>query len=428
MSLFNYFNFQNMKKGLFLSALLICTSAFAQQYVHQVLVANEGFFDFQTNNIIEPATIGSYNPETQTYQVVNTLAGQRFSSDVLIDGNYYYVAADTKIYKFDLTTHQEAGSIILPGVRNLAIAGNKLIATRGEYQQTFSSYLCVFDKTNLQLLAALDTLNGPKWATQNIVIANDIAYIAVNNAYEWGNEKGLIGQLNLTTLQYGSEIDLGVEGKNPDNMFLYNNEIYTVNNKDWSGASVSKVSLNGNVNTQNIANAVTGCGTSALRDDKLVYQISMENTLNNYDLSTMNNVGPVAGILHNFYELAQDPINGILYTSSTDFFSQGMVHLYDANNALIHQFNAGVSPGTIVFDIRSSVGLEENTANLGIAPNPSEGVFQIHGLGANQTYQIVNTTGQVILKGQDNNIDLRNFESGIYFLNTENSSIKLIKQ
>ena len=48
-----------MKKGLFFSALLFCASAFAQQYVHQVLVANEGFFDFQTNNIIEPATIGT---------------------------------------------------------------------------------------------------------------------------------------------------------------------------------------------------------------------------------------------------------------------------------------------------------------------------------------------------------------------------------
>jgi hypothetical protein len=416
-----------MKKGLLFSAALFCATAFAQQYVHQVLIANEGYFDFQTNNIVEPATIGTYNPQTQTYQVANTLAGQRFSSDVIIDGNFYFVAADTKIYKFDLNTHQEVGSISLPGVRNLAISGNKLIATRGEYLQTFDSYLQVFDKNSLQMIVAFDTNNGPKWATQNIVIANDIAYIAVNNAYEWGNEKGLIGQLNLNTLQYGSEIDLGTEGKNPDNMFMFNNEIYTVNNKDWSGASVSKVSLNGNVNTQNIASAVTGCGTSALRDDKLVYQISMENTLNDYNLLSMTNVGPVAGIVNNFYELAQEPVNGFLYTSTTDFFSQGMVQIYDVNNTLSHQFAVGVSPGTIVFDLRSNVGLDENTENLGVSPNPSNGVFQINGLSSNQTYQLVNTTGQIILVGQNNSIDLSNFESGIYFLNTEKSSVKLIK-
>ncbi len=416
-----------MKKGLLFIAALTSAGLYAQQYVHQVLIANEGYFDFQTNAIVEPATIGSYNPATQTYVVVDTLDGQRFSSDVIIDGDFYFVAADTKIFKYNLNTHQEVGSIVLPGVRNLAIAGNKLIATRGEYLQTFDSYLQVFDKNTLQLIAALDTNNGPKWATQNIVVVNNTAYVAVNNAYEWGNEKGLIGQLDLNTLTYGAEIDLGAEGKNPDNMFLYNNELYTVNNKDWSGASVSKISLNGAVNTQNLANAITGCGTSALRDDKLVYQISMENTLNDYNLLDMSYVGPVAGITNNFYELAQEPVNGFLYTSSTDFFSQGIVQIYDVNNTLSHQFAVGVSPGTIVFDLRSNVGLDENTDNLGVWPNPSTGVFQINGLGTNQTYQIANTTGQIILTSQSNSIDLSNFENGIYFLNTEKSSVKLIK-
>ena len=141
----------------------------------------------------------------------------------------------------------------------------------------------------------------------------------------------------------------------------------------------------------------------------------------------MTNIGPVAGIVNNFYELAQEPVNGFLYTSTTDFFSQGMVQIYDLNNTLSYQFAVGVSPGTIVFDLRSNVGLDENTENLGVSPNPSNGVFQINGLGSNQTYQLVNTTGQIILVGQNNSIDLSNFESGIYFLNTEKSSVKLIK-
>ena len=416
-----------MKKGLFLVAALTSASLYAQQYVHQVLIANEGFFDFQTNAIIEPATIGSYNPQTQTYIVVDTLDGQRFSSDLVIDGNFYFVAADTKIFKYNLNTHQEVGSINLPGVRNLAIAGDKLIATRGEYLQTFDSYLQIFDKNTLQLIAALDTNNGPKWATQNIVVVNNIAYIAVNNAYEWGNEKGLIGQLDLNTLQYGSEIDLGAEGKNPDNMFLFNNELYTVNNKDWSGASVSKVSLNGAVNTQILANAVTGCGTSALRDDKLVYQISMENTLNDYSLLNMALVGPVAGITNNFYDLAQEPLSGNLYASATDFFSTGSVRIFDNANNLVDQFAAGVSPGTIVFDVRASVGLTELNTTIGVYPNPSNGVFQIAGLTAGDTYQITNATGQVIFEGQTNTIDLRHFDAGVYLIQTQKGQARVLK-
>jgi hypothetical protein len=416
-----------MKKGLLFFAALTSASLYAQQYVHQVLVANEGYFDFQTNAIVEPATIGSYNPVTQSYVVVDTLDGQRFSSDVIIDGDFYYVAADTKIFKYNLNTHQFIGSIHLPGVRNLAIAANKLIATRGEYLQTFDSYLQVFDKNTLQLITALDTNSGPKWATQNIVVVNDIAYVAVNNAYEWGNEKGLIGQLDLNTLNYGSEIDLGAEGKNPDNMFLFNNELYTVNNKDWSGASVSKVSLNGVVNTQNLANAVTGCGTSALRDDKLIYQISMENTLNDYNLIDMSYVGPVAGITNNFYELAQEPLSGHLYTSSTDFFSQGLVTIFDNNNAVVNQFAVGVSPGTIVFDVRSSAGLDELNQQIGVYPNPSNGVFQITGTSLGEHYQIYNATGQVILQGNSTLIDLSSFEAGVYMIQTKNGKARVLK-
>jgi hypothetical protein len=416
-----------MKKGLLFFAALTSASLYAQQYVHQVLIANEGYFDFQTNAIVEPATIGSYNPQTQTYQVANTLAGQRFSSDVIIDGNFYFVAADTKIYKFDLNTHQEVGIISLPGVRNLAISGNKLIATRGEYLQTFDSYLQVFDKNTLQLIAALDTNNGPKWATQNIVVVNNTAYVAVNNAYEWGNEKGLIGQLNLNTLQYGSEIDLGAEGKNPDNMFLYNNALYTVNNKDWTGASVSKVNLNGTVNTQNLSNAVTGCGTSALRDDKLVYQISMENTLNDYNLLNMAFVGPVAGITNNFYDLAQEPVNGYLYASVTDFFSTGSVSIFDNNNNLLNQFAAGVSPGTIVFDVRSSAGLDELNNTISVYPNPSNGVFQIVGFTSGDTYQVYNATGQVIFTGQTSTFDLSAFEAGFYLIHTPKGQASVLK-
>lgn len=417
-----------MKKGLFLLGLIASIQVQAQNYVHQVLVVNEGYFDYQTNQILTPVTIGSYNPSTQQYNVVDTLENMRFASDLIIDGNFYYVASDSKIFKFDLNTHQELASVNCPGVRNLAISNNHLVATRGEYLQTYNSYLHVFDKTNLQLTATLDTLVGPKWACQNIVVVGDIAYIAVNNAYEWGNEKGLIGQLNLNTMQYGNEIDLGPEGKNPDNMFLFNNELITVNNKDWSGASVSKIAMNGNVTTQNLANAVTGCGTSALRDDKLVYQISMENTLNDYSLINMSWVGPVNGITENFYDLSQDPVSGNLYASSTDFFSTGKVFVFAPDNTELNQFNTGVSPGTIVFDVRPSVGLNELSSIVSVAPNPCQDLIQINGLEQNTTYFLTNTEGKKLLEGVDTTISLQHFSSGVYYLHVNHSTIKIVKQ
>ena len=415
-------------KQLFTSVLLLISAfAFSQNYLNQVLVLNEGYFDYQTNQIIDPVTIGSYDPSTQIYSVVSTLNGMRFGSDLIIDGNFYYVAADSKIYKMDLNTHQELASVVCQGVRNLGVYQNKLVATRGEYLTTYDSYLHIYDATTLSLIQAIDTISGPKWASQNIVVDGSIAYIAINNGYEWGNEKGLIGKLNLDNLSYGNEVDLGPDGKNPDNLMKSGDFLYTVNNKDWSNASVSKVALNGSSNaTVNLQSAATGCGTSALRDDKLVYQISMETTLNEFDINLMNLSGPISGHSINYYELAQEPVSGQLYTSETDFFSFGKIHIFDDNNTELSNFNVGISPGTIVFDVRPSVGLTEQENSLVIYPNPTNNILNLSFYSSGKV-RIIDFSGKEVLSGFEKSIDVSQLKNGAYLLENQGLFYKFLK-
>ena len=415
-------------KQIFTSVLLLISAfAFSQNYLHKVLVLNEGYFDYQTNQIIDPVTIGSYDPSTQIYSVVSTLNGMRFGSDLIIDGDFYYVAADTKIFKMDLNTHQEIASVSCVGVRNLGIYQNKLVATRGEYLTTFDSYLHIYDANTLSLIQAIDTISGPKWASQNIVIDGSIAYIAINNGYEWGNEKGLIGKLNLDNLSYGNEVDLGPDGKNPDNLMKLGDFLYTVNNKDWSNASVSKVALNGSSNaTVNLQSAATGCGTSALRDDKLVYQISMETTLNEFDINLMNLSGPITGHSINYYELAQEPVSGQLYTSETDYFSFGKIHIFDDNNTELLNFNVGISPGTIVFDVRPSVGLTEQENSLVIYPNPTNNILYLSSYSSGKV-RIIDFSGKEVLSGFEKSIDVSQLKNGAYLLENNGKFYKFIK-
>jgi hypothetical protein len=415
-------------KQLFTSVLLLISAfAFSQNYLNQVLVLNEGYFDYQTNQIIDPVTIGSYDPSTQIYSVVSTLNGMRFGSDLIIDGNFYYVAADSKIYKMDLNTHQELSSVVCPGVRNLGVYQNKLVATRGEYLTTYDSYLHIYDATTLSLIQAIDTISGPKWASQNIVVDGSIAYIAINNGYEWGNEKGLIGKLNLDNLSYGNEVDLGPDGKNPDNLMKSGDFLYTVNNKDWSNASVSKVALNGSSTvTVNLQSAATGCGTSALRDDKLVYQISMETTLNEFDINLMNLSGPISGHSINYYELAQEPVSGQLYTSETDFFSFGKIHIFDDNNTELSNFNVGISPGTIVFDVRPSVGLTEQENSLVIYPNPTNNILNLSFYSSGKV-RIIDFSGKEVLSGFEKSIDVSQLKNGAYLLENQGLFYKFLK-
>ena len=98
-----------------------------------------------------------------------------------------------------------------------------------------------------------------------MIVNNHTLYVAINNAFEFGNEKGLIGTLDLLSMTYSTEVDLGPDGKNPDNMLFDGINIFTVNNKDWSGASISKLDLlDLTPTTINISQVSTGCGTSCL--------------------------------------------------------------------------------------------------------------------------------------------------------------------
>ena len=91
--------------------------------------------------------------------------------------------------------------------------------------------------------------------------------------------------MNLATLTYGNEVDLGVNGKNPDNLVKIGNYIVAVNNKDWSGSSISRVDLSNNtVITENLSLASTGCGTSCVREGNISYQIAYDITVNEWNV------------------------------------------------------------------------------------------------------------------------------------------------
>ena len=343
-----------MKKFLFM-ALFLGQISFAQEYVHQVLVLNEGKLNYITNEIEVPVTLGSYNPSTQIYTSLDTIEDARFASDMKIDGDFLYVAADNRLIKYDLNTFSVLMTQEVEGIRNLFIEGEYIFTTRGEYMVDFDSYLHIYKKSDLSLEMAMDTIDGPKWTTQNMVGHNGKVYIGINNGFQWGNEKSLIGVFDMYTMTYETEIDLGPDATNPDNMMFDGEYLYTVNNKNWSGSSISKVNLNDYTSTTvNISSASTGCGTSCYRDGRLNYQISQDTVLMEWNVDMESSEGVSLGVHHPLYELAYDEINDLLYASSTDYFSFGKVFVLDANNQEVAQFDCSISPGTIVFDVRSA--------------------------------------------------------------------------
>ena len=408
------------------ACMLLVSIGFSQSYVHQVLVLNEGYFNYSTSTIETPVTVGSYDPATHVYQTVNTITGARFASDMIIHNGSYYVAADSKIIKFDLDTHAPLAETNCVGVRNLAVHNNMIIATRGEYLVNLDSHLQIFNADDLSLIMSYNTTDGPQYPTQNLIVHNGIAYIAINNAYDFGNEVGRIGQLNLNTLIYGNEIDLGEGGKNPDNMVLFGNDIITVNNLDWTGSSISRISTTDNTwENHPISFATSGCGTSALNEEKLMFQISMDTILRTIDLNTMiESEAPGAPQL-SYYELAYEPLSGMIYASETDYFSFGKVYILDNAYQITETFETGVSPGTIVIDTRSTLGVNEKEQQIFTYPNPANDIIYFKAEPRDQ-YSIYDATGHEIMNGFGNSAQIKSLGAGIYFLNCGRGSTRFI--
>ncbi len=138
-----------------------------------------------------------------------------------------------------------------------------------------------------------------------------------------------------------------------------------VNNKNWDGTSISKIQTTDlDVETIAITDVSSGCGVSMIRGDKLYYQISSDVQMNKFDLQEMTDVGVVNNLDYNYYAIAENPINGYLYTAIANFVTNSGVMIYDQEYNTVNSFFADVAASKIVFDIRSELtSLDDNMHN-----------------------------------------------------------------
>ena len=87
-------------------------------------------------------------------------------------------------------------------------------------------------------------------------------------------------------------------------------------------------------------------------------------------------------------------------------------------------------PTAIFSEERSIDTLQEFT----VFPNPSQSLFTIKsdGLIESVSYQVIDMTGKVLQQGELNDnqttLDLSSVQSGLYFLNAGNTTLRLIKE
>lgn len=360
-----------MYRSLPLAAVLACcTAANAQLVTHQVLVLNEGYYNTQTSTQEVPVTLGSYDPAGGAYHTVATIPDARFGNYVAVHDNAIYVAADSFLLKYDADSYELLASTIVHGIRRFAIWNDRLVITKGEIGG-LPSYCEVRGTADLGLLYSIG-LNELPYSCEGVQVVGDVAYIAVNNAFDWNNVVGMIGMLDLNTGTWSGSVDLGPDGHDPENVMVMDDAVYALNNKDFSGSSISKISVAGAglVYTNNVTTS-SGCGSSALADGHIYYVEYAEFELSRYDLAT-DAVQDTLAQAPATYGLIDDPIAHVLYGTTTDFVSTGTLHVMTYGGTVLSSVPVSVSPGHLALDVRESTGIaEQRPAGAALFPNPA---------------------------------------------------------
>lgn len=413
-------NFFIMKKLYVVFAVLLTSALLnAQSFTDRVLILNEGYFDYVTNEIQTPVTLGSYEPATGLYTTLFTIDNARFASDLLVDGDNYFIAADNMLLKYDRYTDALLQTIEIPGIRKIAVSDDYVVVTRGEYLHTFDSYIVVLNRENMETIFEVPaaTIN---YSTEGVEIIDDKAYVAVNNGFVFGEEVGFIAVINLNTQLLVSTIDLGADGINPDNLMRDGNSLYTLNNKDFTGSSISSIKISsGEISTNNLLNVTSGCGTSVYFNGAIYYQDSYHTSLSRYNTAT-EEIEAETEYGKTFYGLAFDEATNEMYTSVTDFYSYGEIYIYDVEGNLLNSFEAGVSPGNIAFDKRSTNAIaSQPQLAVNIYPVPAQDYVIIESENNLQSVQLFDIAGKLLQSTNGNNstqirLDISSLPAGLY--------------
>ncbi|MEO8588345.1 MAG: T9SS type A sorting domain-containing protein [Flavobacteriales bacterium] len=416
-------------------SLAIAFVSNAQSYVHQVMVLNEGYYDFAGGEQVVPVTLGSYDPVSGGYETVATIAGARYGNQVSVDGSNIYVGADSFLLKYDADTYVLLDQEVVVGVRAFAFWNDQMIITRGEIGG-LSHYVEVRDKNTFDLLYSVPTIDLP-YSCEDVEVVGDVAYIAVGNAFEWGNTVGMLGKLDLTTGSWGGSVDLGPDGQNPENVMVRGDAIYTLNNRDFSSSSVSKVNGVGEGGTSaalaftTTVTAGGGCAASELMSNGRIYYMEYaQDQMARFDVSIDAVSDTLSGSIVP-YGIVENPIDQVMYATTTDYVSTGDLHVLAYDGTVLGTTPVGVAAGSLALDVRLSTGVTPTSGDgLVLYPNPatSEVFVQLPGIGGKAPVIITDATGRIVREevlslNLMQRLDVDGFAPGLYTLQVRGTSV-----
>lgn len=404
----------------------------AQTYLHQAIIANGGIFEFSAP-FQDRATIGYYNPQLNTYTVFDTIQVESVQ-DIVIDGNYAYLAAQDTIIKYNINTYQREAVAYFPGLKKLEVSGNNLFV--GKWYGS-GPYFAVYNKNNLQQLYTISQVNQ---TVDGMVQYNDTIYVAYNIKGTidlfppfgiYADSIGKLAVIHAPTQTFVRDEILGEDAAGIGKLFIYNNFIYGI-----CVGTGKIVRYNPTTTVDTFLNA--GIMDYIRHHNGVVYG-NFALGIQAYDLNTQTYLStPNFVPTVNLNTAEYDYVNNRFYFTETDYATYGMLYRYNAiNGQKIDSVNIGISPDAIALDFRVnnvSVNEVEKNYQFKVYPNPFNDFINIEteGLGILYVYDI---NGRLYLEQNLNTnrvqINTESLPQGVYVLklrvDNDVQTIKLIK-
>jgi len=325
------------------------SSSHGQDYLNQVIIANGGQFEFSGPPWADRATVGSYNPYLGTYTIFDTIQAESVQQ-VLIDGDFAFVAAQDTIVKYNTLTHQRVGTLPFASIRSLSIAGDRLIV--GKWFGT-GPFLSVYDKNTLALEFSVPQITETVYGA---AVIGDTLYALYNtkgtidNCPPFGcfdDSLGKIGQVHIPSQLFIDTIELDTLGNEAKHLYSDSNRLFVIS--DANGVISDYEPATGTLNMQQIG--ITG--GFGLFDGKIYAGVG--NAIGSYDISgdSIFNSAIVNRNRADFVAADFDPLNEHFYFTETDFASFGKTLIYDITGALVDSFDVEISPEGMAVEVRS---------------------------------------------------------------------------
>ena len=394
------------------------------EWVNQVLIGNGGRFE-TTPPYSDYTTMQTYDPATLATSVFNTIYTQSVQ-DILISGNYAYVAAQDSIIKYDINTYERVAAIADSGVSRLGLYNDRLIVSKQWPVVRF--FVEVLNANSLALLDRTQFISGD---CGEVYASKDSVYVAVNGGF-LGTE-GKLAVINPTNWDLAREINFGTQAVGIFDLFFFDGNIFSINRTPYGAGEVGSITAY-NIYNFNFTNTVL---SYTLADglgviDSVLY-LKVNEGVGSFNLKTKQMIDPELipdpGSANHVYITsgATDYINDHLYLNIGDRLAWGINVVATTAGDSVTSFATGISADAIALDYRVPVGIDESrikTASVAIYPNPVSGQARIQyfGEGSIVEYSVMDLTGRTLSNSTWNGtetvavIDCSAFPSGIYFL------------